>query len=286
MESNYEHARFELMEGQIKSEDTPSGSPHPQQFDAAPPTASKSPSQPIPSTETGDASDMTNSGAKAKKKKGTAASMKKVTKRAKVGGPKKPAKKAASAGPTDNDGPDGMVDEPSEDEESDHGPYCLCRGPDDHRWMICCEICEDWFHGECINLAKDIGESLVEKFVCPNCTKGKLTTLYKKTCALGACRKPARVTQGGNSVFCSNEHAHSWWERIISRLPKGKAKAGLNDQLTQDEFMALLSSGLASIDADGTLQMAKMPFQNELHTLQGRETKGTITRIRTVCFSS
>ncbi|KAK8097705.1 PHD-finger domain-containing protein [Apiospora kogelbergensis] len=34
--------------------------------------------------------------------------------------------------------------------------------------------CEDRFHGECIDLDKKLGEKLVERFVCPDCTDGDL----------------------------------------------------------------------------------------------------------------
>lgn len=130
--------------------------------------------------------------------------------------------------------------------------------------MICCEKCEDWFHGECINLDKTIGESLIEKFVCPNCSRGDQVTIYKKTCALGACRKAARLTQTPASVFCSDDHTHMWWERMVGRLPKGKARAGLSDQLVQEEFMALLGSGLATVDGEGAWKLVKAPFTEEL----------------------
>ncbi|KAG6147851.1 hypothetical protein E4U50_001944 [Claviceps purpurea] len=128
--------------------------------------------------------------------------------------------------------------------------------------MICCEGCEDWFHGECIKLNKDIGEHLIEKFICPNCTTEELATIYKKTCALNACRKAARLTQSEASAFCSNEHAQTWWERMVSRLPKAKSRKGLDDQLAQEEFMALLNSNLEAIDAAGLWTLAKAPFSD------------------------
>ncbi|CAI6096613.1 hypothetical protein V2G26_016522 [Clonostachys chloroleuca] len=243
----------------------PASSPLPQ---PAPSTDSRSASQqPLPSTETGDSTATMGALSGGIKKKGTA---KKAPKRPRKSGPKKAAKKAkptpvpgASSAAEDND--DGEEDD---DDESDHGPYCICRGPDDHRWMICCEKCEDWFHGECIKLSKEIGESLIERFVCPNCTKEGLSTIYKKTCALGTCRKAARLWQDETSVFCSNEHAQVWWERLVSRLPKGKAKNGLNDHLLQDEFMALITSDLSGVDENGLLTLVKMPFQKETTKIQ------------------
>jgi COMPASS component SPP1 len=271
-----------LSQDRVKSESLPAESPRLPAFDAASSSSRlKSPSQPpLPSTET---SDMTNvaapSSSGAIKKKGTASVMKKAPKRPKSGTVKKPAKKvkgAASAGGTGSEEPGQEQEEAGSGDESDNGPYCICRGPDDHRWMICCENCEDWFHGECIHIDKDIGESLIEKFICPNCTKGSLTTLYKKTCGFGSCRKPARLAggTGEHSVFCSDEHAGMWWERMVGRLPKSRSKAGLSDQLTQDELMALLSSGMASFDDEGNMKLAKVPFQEELPAMETTEGDG------------
>ncbi|EHK45834.1 hypothetical protein TRIATDRAFT_197283 [Trichoderma atroviride IMI 206040] len=202
----------------------------------------------------------------AKKKKGTASTVKKAPKRPKsVREPKKPkSAKSTEANST------AAEDASDEDDESDNGPYCLCRGPDDHRWMICCERCEDWFHGECVHIAKDVGESLIEKFICPNCTTDNLMTLYKKTCTLGSCRKAARLNHSPPSVFCSDEHAQTWWERMLARLPKAKARAALSDELSQEEFMALLSSDLATIDGDGSWTL-RAPFSGQKSEMNGDE---------------
>jgi COMPASS component SPP1 len=196
------------------------------------------------------------------KKKGTATVKKGPTKRSKGTGLKlaKKVKKAASGSTPTSTAPGSVAADSSDGEaegESDNGPYCLCRGPDDHRWMIGCDQCEDWFHGDCVNLKKEIGENLVERFVCPNCTDGKVHfTRYKRTCSLENCIRPARVysktaatngvTPQQQSVFCSDEHCYIWWERNIQSLPRrssGKS-SGLRDELTQEEFMALLQGNL------------------------------------------
>lgn len=210
-------------------------------------------STPIPSTETADATPA-SARTSPPKKKGTAATVKKAPKRPRSTLPKKP-KKPKSA----TDGAN--ADDSAGDDDSDNGPYCLCQGPDDHRWMICCEGCDDWFHGECINLSKEVGEHLIEKFICPRCTTKQFRSIYKKSCSMGTCKKAARLSQTPPSYFCSNEHAQAWWERIVGKLPRaGKGGSQLTDQLSQDEFMALLSSGLATVDEDGDWVMTKTPF--------------------------
>lgn len=260
-------SRFELIEDDIKSESAVS-SPMPPFSETIP--AFKS-STPLPSTETAETIDpappMPGPTSAAKKKKGTASTVKKVPKRPKsVREPKKP----KSAKSTEANGT-AAEDASDEDDGSDNGPYCICRGPDDHRWMICCERCEDWFHGECVHIAKDVGESLIEKFICPNCTTDSLVTLYKKTCTLGSCRKAARLNHSPPSMFCSDEHAQTWWERMLARLPKAKAKAALSDELSQEEFMALLSSDLATIDGDGSWTL-RAPFSGKQSEMNGDET--------------
>ncbi|ATY64464.1 PHD transcription [Cordyceps militaris] len=222
---------------------------------AASPRAASS--TPIPSTET---ADLTPSSTRASppKKKGTAATVKKIPKRPKSTLPRKPKK------PKNGGGAAAADDGSGGDNDSDNGPYCLCQGPDDHRWMICCEGCDDWFHGECINLVKEVGENLIEKFICPRCTNKHLRSIYKRSCSMGACKKAARLNQSPPSYFCSPEHAQAWWERLVGRLPKAARGGGgsgvVTDQLSQDEFMALLSSGLATVDEHGHWAMTSSPF--------------------------
>ncbi|KAK3367089.1 hypothetical protein B0T24DRAFT_534594 [Lasiosphaeria ovina] len=139
--------------------------------------------------------------------------------------------------------------------ESDSGPYCLCRGPDNHRFMIACDRCEDWFHGDCIGMDKYTGENLVQKYICPNCTDGKrYVTRYKKMCSLEGCNRSARVySVEERSIFCSEEHCQLWWEQLIATLPKSKAAGA--DILTQDEFMGLLDT-----PSKGGWRVGKKPF--------------------------
>ncbi|SPN99966.1 uncharacterized protein DNG_02818 [Cephalotrichum gorgonifer] len=216
-------------------------------------------------TPSGDIVDAGNPRPTTSKKKGTASTVKKAPKRSsKPKGGKKTPKSKRPPRPAGG----AAASEDDEDEESDNGPYCICRGPDDHRWMISCEKCEDWFHGECVDLDKVTGETLVEKFICPNCSDGRrFVTRYKKMCSLDGCRQPARVYSAkDSSVFCSDEHAHLWWDRIVSSLPRRVAvPPSSGDALTQEDFMAILSSDLGGFDEEsGTWKLAKHPFIREV----------------------
>lgn len=63
-----------------------------------------------------------------------------------------------------------MVDEDDDDDDDDDddegGEFCVCRGPDDHTWMIACDgPCEDWYHGRCVDMTQEKGD-LIEKYYC------------------------------------------------------------------------------------------------------------------------
>ena len=57
--------------------------------------------------------------------------------------------------------------------------HCLCGGPSDGTFMLACDKCGIWFHGACIGLTKENGESL-SKWHCPPCTEkyGELSLVY------------------------------------------------------------------------------------------------------------
>ncbi|RDD44717.1 PHD finger protein 3 [Trichoplax sp. H2] len=50
--------------------------------------------------------------------------------------------------------------------------YCICQKPHNRRFMICCDRCEEWYHGSCvgINAVKArIMEEQKEDFICTKC---------------------------------------------------------------------------------------------------------------------
>lgn len=61
--------------------------------------------------------------------------------------------------------------------------------------MICCDTCEDWFHGKCVNVTKAMGQQMEaqgKEWMCPNCMKVRkkmeivtnITTLFAVACKI------------------------------------------------------------------------------------------------------
>lgn len=49
------------------------------------------------------------------------------------------------------------------EEESEDDPnklWCICNQPHNNRFMICCDTCEEWYHGKCVNITKAMGQQM------------------------------------------------------------------------------------------------------------------------------
>ena len=53
--------------------------------------------------------------------------------------------------------------------EDEGNRHCICGGPSDGRFMISCDKCELWFHGDCVKFDKIIGDEQ-PKWICPPCS--------------------------------------------------------------------------------------------------------------------
>ncbi|KAI4095992.1 MAG: hypothetical protein LQ339_007098 [Xanthoria mediterranea] len=121
-----------------------------------------------------------------------------------------------------------------EEDEDEDGVFCVCRGPDNHTWMIACDgPCEDWFHGKCINMTEKEGD-LIEKYYCPNCSDaGKGETLWKRMCRLEGCIRPARISGTKKSKYCSDEHGCEFMKReALKKEDAAKDTNGLSSDTT------------------------------------------------------
>uniref|UniRef100_A0A7N8WQW2 PHD finger protein 8 n=1 Tax=Mastacembelus armatus TaxID=205130 RepID=A0A7N8WQW2_9TELE len=87
--------------------------------------------------------------------------------------------------------------------------YCLCRLPYDvTRFMIECDICQDWFHGSCVGVEEDKAAE-IDLYHCPNCQVTHGPSVMRKrrggnkltdVSATGA-RDPSRPVKTGSPQF-------------------------------------------------------------------------------------
>ncbi|KAF2032393.1 hypothetical protein EK21DRAFT_61137 [Setomelanomma holmii] len=113
----------------------------------------------------------------------------------------------------------------------DHNLYCICKKPDNHKWMIGCDGgCDDWFHGDCVNM-KQADEALVDRFICPLCEEnGKGHTTWKPMCRRDGCRKPARLVKDRESKYCSDACGTLFMTEQLQRTAGAKGANGAKDK--------------------------------------------------------
>ncbi|KAJ8362800.1 hypothetical protein SKAU_G00116310 [Synaphobranchus kaupii] len=86
--------------------------------------------------------------------------------------------------------------------------YCLCKLPYDvTRFMIECDICQDWFHGSCVGVEEEKATE-IDLYHCPNCqvTHGpsvmrKRRGSHKQSDSGGGGREAGRPVKTGSSQF-------------------------------------------------------------------------------------
>nr|CAH7749396.1 unnamed protein product [Callosobruchus chinensis] len=82
-----------------------------------------------------------------------------------------------------------------EEEESEDDPnklWCICNQPHNNRFMICCDTCEEWYHGKCVNITKTMGQQMEaegREWICLFC---KDPALKRPQAAARRIRKASR----------------------------------------------------------------------------------------------
>lgn len=133
-------------------------------------------------------------------------------------------------------------------DEDGNDLFCICRKGDLGKWMIGCDGCDEWYHGDCIDVSK-FDEGLIDQYFCPRCQRdGEGTTIWKRKCRLKGCRKPALdgpkpskqdedVVMGGTdeaavvkqsqSKYCSAEHGLEYFRQQVAQalIPKPQIKS-------------------------------------------------------------
>jgi COMPASS component SPP1 len=120
-------------------------------------------------------------------------------------------------------------------DENGEALYCICRKPDTGRWMIGCDFCDDWFHGDCVDMDEKTAQ-LVVKFACPNCrSKGNLG-IWRRKCRLSGCFNP--VLTDPKSKYCSPEHGVQFFHLLA------ESTVGMN----KNELAALVQGSSNAVE--------------------------------------
>lgn len=69
---------------------------------------------------------------------------------------------------------DDEFEEGGDNSDSEDDPdrlWCICKRPHNNRFMICCDVCTEWFHGKCVNVSKAMGKFIFMTTFYINCHK-------------------------------------------------------------------------------------------------------------------
>ncbi|KAH0407504.1 hypothetical protein KCU90_g22904, partial [Aureobasidium melanogenum] len=80
------------------------------------------------------------------------------------------AKMAKDGTPQDRPKDSPRASEEPQADRGEEGTYCVCRGPD-RGFMIGCDSCKEWFHGDCVGVSQEEGAS-IDEYTCPECRNG------------------------------------------------------------------------------------------------------------------
>ncbi|KAI8327016.1 hypothetical protein BD560DRAFT_403716 [Blakeslea trispora] len=142
--------------------------------------------------------------------------------------------------------------------------YCICKSPyDGTRFMIACDKCDQWFHGECIGISEKQGE-FIDLYFCEDCAQmtGK-RTIWKPKCANPNCTNAARIgtNQGHLSKYCADgcgmQVARARVE--LAEMKKKNSEEANNLSLSEHQYNPLSRSKLSSYaDLDDRSRLSRV----------------------------
>ncbi|XP_043945840.1 death-inducer obliterator 1 isoform X2 [Protopterus annectens] len=106
--------------------------------------------------------------------------------------------------------------------------YCICRQPNNNRFMICCDKCEEWFHGDCIGISEERGvlmEKNEEYYICLNCSilQGQNLEINSFTSGVdSAVSQLARVAASSGALNMEDQGIKGKIEKVADKRVKKK----------------------------------------------------------------
>ncbi|XP_014676834.1 PREDICTED: CXXC-type zinc finger protein 1-like [Priapulus caudatus] len=99
---------------------------------------------------------------------------------------------------------------PSQHTESNAIKYCICRSTDTSRFMIGCDNCNEWFHGDCISVTQEHANS-IRQFFCEMCRERNpnLRIKYKSKKSKHESHRHLVENSGSDSDWPASSSKHS-----------------------------------------------------------------------------
>uniref|UniRef100_A0A2M4BLR3 CXXC-type zinc finger protein 1 n=1 Tax=Anopheles marajoara TaxID=58244 RepID=A0A2M4BLR3_9DIPT len=96
--------------------------------------------------------------------------------------------------------------------KQDGQAYCLCRSSDSSRFMIGCDACEEWYHGDCINVSEKEAKH-IKHYYCQRCKEDDptLQTVFRLVPTPGTTtnhedkKQSKRKTEKANGISSSEK---------------------------------------------------------------------------------
>ncbi|KAI9029833.1 hypothetical protein CLU79DRAFT_409281 [Phycomyces nitens] len=131
--------------------------------------------------------------------------------------------------------------------------YCICQKPyDASRFMIACDECDQWFHGDCVNFTESESE-LIDSYICTPCTKETGKTISWKTsnrCSVNVARIKAELAESSRQATMSLKSHRSLLEAVVEKKQEklDSHKTYRNTLAELREAKRAVNSRVAAID--------------------------------------
>ncbi|XP_035518443.1 death-inducer obliterator 1 isoform X2 [Morone saxatilis] len=157
----------------------------------------------------------------------------------------------------DDDENDSSTSSSSSSVDSDDGGYdpnalyCICRQKHNKRFMICCDRCEEWFHGDCVGITEARGRLMErngEDYICPNCTAKKnqvvrpATSILSTSADIGKLKVDVAPSTSGLAALTSSATAEKTSGADASQsavqagtAPPSSTSAGTEEKVAEDQ---------------------------------------------------
>lgn len=89
--------------------------------------------------------------------------------------------------------------------------YCICKTPyDPNRFYIGCDNCDNWFHGECVNITQEVGDT-IETYYCSDCQVKCGPIRYVKQSSRDRTVNYSALNNGLEGIQGAKEDKYSKW---------------------------------------------------------------------------